>query len=155
MAKACGLSQSTISRICSLTIFVAHSDTDELLGGLWGSTAYSYLHIELLYLPEDLRGARLGRRLMAQAEVEAIQRRCRGVWLDTFSFQARGFYERLGYTVFGTFAKTILPATAVSPSGRTSRLRKPFPDSSPSPGHRVLHSCSLIAWVSNRAAICI
>jgi hypothetical protein len=24
------------------------------------------------------------------------------VWLDTYSFQARGFYERLGYTVFGT-----------------------------------------------------
>jgi GNAT superfamily N-acetyltransferase len=87
----------------SLTIFVTHPDTDELLGGLWGSTAYSYLHIELLYLPEDLRRAGLGRRLMAQAEEEAIQRRCRGVWLDTFSFQARGFYERLGYTVFGTF----------------------------------------------------
>ena len=87
----------------SLTILVTHPDTDELLGGLWGSTAYSYLHIELLYLPEDLRGAGLGRRLMAQAEEEAIQRRCRGVWLDTFSFQARGFYERLGYTVFGTF----------------------------------------------------
>jgi GNAT superfamily N-acetyltransferase len=87
----------------SLTIFVTHPDTDELLGGLWGSTAYSYLHIELLYLPKDLRGAGLGSRLMAQAEKEAIQRRCRGVWLDTFSFQARGFYERLGYTVFGTF----------------------------------------------------
>ncbi len=85
-----------------LTIFVTHPDTDELLGGLWGGTAYSYLHIELLYLPEDLRGAGLGRRLMAQAEEEAIQRRCRGIWLDTFSFQARGFYERIGYTVFGT-----------------------------------------------------
>jgi hypothetical protein len=24
------------------------------------------------------------------------------VWLDTFSFQAREFHERLGYTVFGT-----------------------------------------------------
>ena len=87
----------------SLTIFVTHPDTDELLGGLYGGTAYSYLHIELLYLPEDLRGAGLGRRLMAQAEEEAIQRSCSGVWLDTFSFQARGFYERLGYTVFGTF----------------------------------------------------
>ncbi|MGC6728099.1 hypothetical protein ACP0GO_26835, partial [Escherichia coli] len=24
------------------------------------------------------------------------------MWLDTYSFQARGFYEKLGYTVFGT-----------------------------------------------------
>jgi GNAT superfamily N-acetyltransferase len=86
----------------SLTISVTHPDTDELLGGLWGGTGYSYLHIELLYLPEDLRGAGLGRQLMAQAEQEAIQRGCHGVWLDTFSFQARGFYERIGYTVIGT-----------------------------------------------------
>jgi GNAT superfamily N-acetyltransferase len=86
----------------SLTIFVTHPDSEELLGGLWGGTSYSYLHIELLYLPEDLRGAGLGRQLMAQAEQEAIQRGCRGVWLDTFSFQTRGFYERLGYIVFGT-----------------------------------------------------
>ena len=86
-----------------LTIFVVHPDTEELSGGLWANTAYSYLHIELLYLPEELRGAGLGRKLMAQAEQEAIQRRCRGVWLDTFSFQARGFYEQIGYTVFGTF----------------------------------------------------
>jgi hypothetical protein len=39
---------------------------------------------------------------MQQAEDEARQRLCLGAWLDTFSFQARGFYERLGYTVFGT-----------------------------------------------------
>jgi GNAT superfamily N-acetyltransferase len=87
----------------SLTISVTHPDTEELLGGLWGGTAYSFLHIELLYLPDELRGAGLGRQLMTQAEQEAIRRGCRGVWLDTFSFQARGFYERLGYTVFGTF----------------------------------------------------
>ena len=86
----------------SLTIFLTHPDTEELLGGLWGGTAYSYLHIELLYLPEDLRGTGLGRQLIAQAEHEAIERGCLGVWLDTFSFQARGFYEKLGYAVFGT-----------------------------------------------------
>jgi ribosomal protein S18 acetylase RimI-like enzyme len=88
---------------CPLIISVTHPDTDELLGGLWASTAYLYLHIELLYLPEELRRVGLGRQLIAQAEKEALQRGCRGVWLDTFSFQARGFYERLGYTVFGIF----------------------------------------------------
>jgi hypothetical protein len=40
--------------------------------------------------------------VLLQAEQEAITRGCRGAWLDTFSFQARGFYERLGYAVFGT-----------------------------------------------------
>jgi len=49
-----------------------------------------------------MRGAGLGRRLIKQAEEEAVRRGCRGVWLDTFSWQARGFYEKLGYSVFGT-----------------------------------------------------
>jgi ribosomal protein S18 acetylase RimI-like enzyme len=40
--------------------------------------------------------------MLLQAEQEAKARGCRGVWLDTYSFQARGFYERLGYAVFGT-----------------------------------------------------
>ena len=32
---------------------------------------------------------------------EALSQGCHSVWLDTFEFQARGFYERLGYTCFG------------------------------------------------------
>ena len=39
--------------------------------------------------------------LLALSEVEAIARRCRSMWLDTYAFQARGFYERLGFSVFG------------------------------------------------------
>ena len=38
---------------------------------------------------------------MRTAEEVARERGCAGIWLDTFSFQARGFYEKLGYTVFG------------------------------------------------------
>jgi hypothetical protein len=38
---------------------------------------------------------------MRAAEAVAIERGCIGVWLDTFAFQARPFYERLGYSVFG------------------------------------------------------
>ena len=48
---------------------------------------------------------------MNDAEREAIRRGCRGAWLDTYSFQARGFYERLGYTIFGTI-DNIHPDTA-------------------------------------------
>lgn len=39
---------------------------------------------------------------MAMAEAEAIVRGCHGAWLDTFEFQARPFYEHLGYNCFGT-----------------------------------------------------
>ena len=84
-----------------LAIIVSDPDTDEVLGGLWGGTTYCQLKIEVLYLPESLRGSGLGRQLIEQAEAEAIARGCRAAWLETFSFQARGFYQRMGYSVFG------------------------------------------------------
>jgi hypothetical protein len=39
---------------------------------------------------------------MRMAEEEAVRRGCVTAWLDTYDFQARGFYERLGYELFGT-----------------------------------------------------
>ena len=85
-----------------LAIFVTNPQTEEIAGGLWGWTSFDHLHVSVLYLDASLRGSGLGSRIMRQAEEEAIRRGCTGVWLDTFSFQARGFYERLGYTLFGT-----------------------------------------------------
>jgi GNAT superfamily N-acetyltransferase len=70
-------------------------------GGVVGWSWYGWMHIALVYLPEDKRGAGLGRRLMRRAETIARERGCHGIWLDTFSFQARGFYEKLGFSVFG------------------------------------------------------
>ena len=78
-------------------------DADDIaVGGLWGWTAYGWLYVQLLAVPDALRGLGLGRRLMADAEEEALRRGCRAAWLDTFEFQARGFYERLGYSCFAT-----------------------------------------------------
>src|SRR5262245_20113640 len=71
-----------------------------VIGGLWGRTAYNWLYVELLVVPAPLRGRGVGTDLIARAEREAIARGCHSVWLDTFEFQARGFYERLGYTCF-------------------------------------------------------
>ncbi len=70
-------------------------------GGLCGRTLYDWLFVEYLVVPETVRGQGLGAALMQRAEEIAIERGCIGVWLDTFAFQARGFYEKLGYSVFG------------------------------------------------------
>ena len=72
------------------------------VGGLWGKTVYDWLFVELFVVPESFRRQKLGSRILAQAEDLARQRGCIGVWLDTYDFQARGFYERCGYDVFGT-----------------------------------------------------
>jgi GNAT superfamily N-acetyltransferase len=77
------------------------NDEGEAVGGLWGKTIYDWLVIELVAVPETMRGEGLGSKLMLKAEQEAQRRGCIGAWLDTFSFQARGFYERLGYSVSG------------------------------------------------------
>src|SRR5215213_4951129 len=87
-----------------LATLISDPISGEIVGGLWGETMYSYLHVDVLFVPEFLRGIGIGRQLMMQAESEAVRRGCSGAWLDTYSFQARGFYERLGYTVFGTIA---------------------------------------------------
>lgn len=73
----------------------------EIIGGLWGHTGYEWLFTQLLVVPATLRGRGLGTEIMQMAEREAVQRGCHGAWLDTFEFQAREFYERLGYECFG------------------------------------------------------
>ncbi len=54
-----------------------------------------------LWVAETRRGAGLGRVLMTRLEDEVRARGCGLIHLDTFDFQARGFYETLGYVVFG------------------------------------------------------
>lgn len=71
------------------------------VGGLWGRYSYGWLFVEYLAVPEAYRGADHGTALMARAEKIAREQGCVGIWLDTFSFQARGFYEKLGFTLFG------------------------------------------------------
>jgi GNAT superfamily N-acetyltransferase len=70
-------------------------------GGLWGVSLFRWLMIELVFVPEEARGAGLGLEIMARAEAIARERGCIGIWLDTYSFQARPFYEKLGFEVFG------------------------------------------------------
>jgi GNAT superfamily N-acetyltransferase len=74
----------------------------EMLGGLHGVTRWNWLFVDHLWLADELRGQGMGTELIRRAEAEAVRRGCRHAYLDTFSFQARGFYERLGYELFGT-----------------------------------------------------
>ena len=74
----------------------------EWLGGLTGYIWGGWLHVNLLWVTESLRGQRQGSRLMDAAEAFAIERGCLGVTLETFSFQAPGFSANRGYEVFGT-----------------------------------------------------
>jgi GNAT superfamily N-acetyltransferase len=77
-------------------------DAGKTLGGLSGATYWHWFYIQLVWLPEQRRGSGLGSEILARAEAEAKARGCLDVWLDSFSFQAPGFYQRHGYRIFGT-----------------------------------------------------
>ncbi len=82
--------------------FVARDSTGVVVGGILGHTRWRWLYIAKLWVDERARGHGLGRRLMAAAEDLARSRGCTDVSLDTFEYQARPFYEKLGYELFGT-----------------------------------------------------
>ena len=73
----------------------------EMIGGLAAHLFYDWLHVEVLFVPEALRGKGVGTELMRRAEEFAVARGAIGVSLDTFEFQAPEFYTSRGYTVYG------------------------------------------------------
>ncbi len=73
-----------------------------VVAGLDSSFYAGWLFVNDLWVHAELRRRGLGRRLLQEAERRALERGCHSVWLDTFSFQAPGFYQRLGFEVFGT-----------------------------------------------------
>ena len=73
-----------------------------IMAGLYGFTWAGWLEIKFVWVREDLRGQGHGRQLVEAAEVEARARGCQRVWLESYTFQAPTFYQRLGYEVFGS-----------------------------------------------------
>ena len=80
--------------------FFLRDQGDEVMGGLLAQIWGGVLYVRILWVSEALRGRGFGRRLMETAERRAVERGCRHVFLDTFSFQAPGFYEKLGYQLY-------------------------------------------------------
>lgn len=73
-----------------------------VIGGVLAKAGRGWLHINTLWVDPSVRGQGYGTQLMAATEAEARRRGCHSAYLDTFSFQARPFYERCRYEVFGT-----------------------------------------------------
>jgi GNAT superfamily N-acetyltransferase len=73
---------------------------DEVLGGLLAGIWGGALYVRILWVSQTLRGKGHGRRLLEAAEQRAVERGCRHAFLDSFSFQAPGFYEKQGYQIY-------------------------------------------------------
>ncbi|MEU1530471.1 GNAT family N-acetyltransferase [Streptomyces fagopyri] len=72
----------------------------DLAGGLVGHTWTTWLHVTYLWVDGVHRGSGLGSRLLVEGErVAREERGCLAVRLETWDFQAPGFYEKQGYEV--------------------------------------------------------
>lgn len=99
-AHAAGLI-GAVEEQSDFAVLLRDPESGQVVGGLYGVDGYGWAFIKYLAVPEACRGLGLGSRLMQEAETIARARGYMGVWLDTFAFQAKPFYEKLGYTVFG------------------------------------------------------
>jgi GNAT superfamily N-acetyltransferase len=78
---------------------VLRDQNGKACGGIAGNTIWNWLRIDVLWLPDELRGEGLGHQLLERAEQLARDRGCDSAMLDTFEFEARGFFEAHGYVV--------------------------------------------------------
>ena len=86
-----------------LVFAVLARDLDgHVVGGIRARAFSGYLCIELLWLADTARGAGTGTRLVERAEAFALQHGFTRARVETTSCQARPFYEKLGYRVYGT-----------------------------------------------------
>ncbi len=86
------------------TVLSVRDDKGRLQGGLILQSYWKESHVELLWLSTRARRAGYGSQLIQEAERRARRRGSRLIHLNTYSFQAPGFYEKLGYQRFGGMA---------------------------------------------------
>jgi GNAT superfamily N-acetyltransferase len=84
-----------------LAVF-ARDEAGGLAGGISAFVNWNWVHVALVWVAPERRHQGLGSRLLRTVEEEAITRGCGRAHLDTFSYQARPFYERHGYRLFAT-----------------------------------------------------
>ncbi|MBP2701240.1 MULTISPECIES: GNAT family N-acetyltransferase [Photobacterium] len=91
---------------------MAQNDKGEYVGGLQASVVWSYCVLELLWLSEETRGQGIGTKLIEQLVTLAKEKQLTQIRTETLDFQAKPFYEKLGFTVYGELAD--------SPKGHTT-----------------------------------
>jgi GNAT superfamily N-acetyltransferase len=82
---------------------IMKSEDGEVIGGALATLGYyGGVMVKVLWVKESSRGKGVGRKLIKDIESQAVKRGASTSFLDTFSFQAKDFYIKLNYEVYGT-----------------------------------------------------
>jgi len=110
---------------------VLKAEDGTIMGGLSATIFYlrARCYIDRLWIHESLRGLDYGTKLMNAIEEKVKLENCNIILVDTFSFQAPRFYEKLGYQVYGKLDD--YPSVGLSSFYYQKRLDKPSTFPSP------------------------
>jgi len=82
-------------------VIYAKDESSKILGGLCGyifdSQFGSWAHVDYAWVDESRRLQGLGTELFKRAEIFARAKNCQTMQLFTWTYQAVGFYEKLGF----------------------------------------------------------
>lgn len=81
---------------------IMKDENNEVVAGIIASMyCWNCLYVDVLWVREDHRRQGLGSKLLIEVERFARENDCRMIHLDTFDFQAKEFYRKHGFEIFG------------------------------------------------------
>ncbi|EPY2281166.1 GNAT family N-acetyltransferase [Clostridium sporogenes] len=81
---------------------VIEDTNGEIIAGILSKMyCWNCIYIDALWVKEEYRKDKLGTKLLKEIEKIAKEKDCHLIHLDTFDFQAKDFYIRHGYEIFG------------------------------------------------------
>jgi GNAT superfamily N-acetyltransferase len=81
---------------------ILYDHNREWIGGLYAEMVWNWLEIKDFWLREEYRRQGIGTSVLNEAERIALSKGCGKVFLATFEFQGKAFYQRSGYEIVGT-----------------------------------------------------
>ncbi len=88
------------------SLFIRNAEGN-IIAGVCGDYIHIYTRINWTWVHEDFRSRGIGRRAMLAVEDFAKEKGCRYIQLDTMDFQAKLFYQKLGFWVVATLPNWI------------------------------------------------
>ena len=81
---------------------VIEDTNGEIIAGILSKMyCWNCIYIDALWVKEEYRKDKLGTKLLKEIEKIAKEKDCHLFHLDTFDFQAKDFYIKHGYEIFG------------------------------------------------------